>query len=289
MAKQHIAAHGLPDIVHVHIAFKDGLVALWLKRKYGIPYIVTEHWTLYHKNNGADFRKKSFLFKFLVKKILKNATIILPVSKQLGDTLQSIVPNLQYKPIANVVNTDIFNYKNLVSENSFTFIHVSSLIDLKNPQVIIEAFEKVNAQLTFTKLVVIGELNNLKAKISNSNIELVDTISNDAVANYLQKANAFVLFSSAENQPCVLLESFCCGLPVISTAVGGVPEIITKENGILIEPGNVNQLAEKMKYLVKNYQQYDRKKISEDAIAQYNYKKIGADINDVYSDILNIK
>lgn len=282
----HIAVQGLPDIVHVHIALRDGLVALWLKNKYNIPYVLTEHWTLYHKDNGNAFKQKSLLFKYLVKKILKNAAIVLPVSNHLGNTLQQIVPAIQYRTIPNVVNTESFQYKELSTQEDFIFIHVSSLIDLKNPKGIIEAFENVHRQYPFTQLLLIGEIKNLQTKVSNAGITLIDTIPNEDVAAYLQKSQVFVLFSETENQPCVLLESFCCGLPVISTAVGGVPEVVTEKNGILIEPGNVQMLMDKMIYMIQNYHQYDRRSISENAIAQYNYKKIGADINDVYSDII---
>lgn len=286
LIKHHIITSGIPDIVHVHIAFKDGIVALWLKRKYHIPFILSEHWSVYNKDNGLAFKEKSFLFRFLVKKILRNATIILPVSEHLGRTIQSMVPSIRYQVVPNVVNTSVFNYREYNDIKEFTFIHVSSLIDLKNPERIVDAFEKVNQQYPSTRLILIGETKNLKTNITNKNITLIDTVSNEDVAAYLQKSHVFVLFSRTENQPCVLLESFCCGLPVISTAVGGVPEIVTKENGLLIETGNIDQLVEKMKYMIENYHQYNRKKISDDAVAQYNYKKIGADINGIYSDII---
>ncbi|HXL58429.1 MAG TPA: glycosyltransferase, partial [Chitinophagaceae bacterium] len=50
--QRYIALHGKPDIVHVHVPMKAGIVAWWLKRSHHIPYVVTEHWTIY--NNMAE-------------------------------------------------------------------------------------------------------------------------------------------------------------------------------------------------------------------------------------------
>ncbi|MFT4205150.1 MAG: glycosyltransferase [Chitinophagaceae bacterium] len=285
--RRHLQQSSRPDIVHVHVAWRDGLVALWLKKRYNIPYVLTEHWTLYHINNGRDFQQKNFFFKFFVKKILQNATVVLPVSSQLGNTLQSLVPSVQYKVVSNVVNTEVFNYREPATQQPFIFIHVSSFSNLKNPKGIIEAFGKTNQQFPFTKLVLIGETKNLNVETTHKNIELIDSISNDEVAAYMQQSHAFVLFSFAENQPCVLLEALCCGLPVISSDVGGISEFIGKDNGLLTEPGNIQMLTEKMHYMIKHYPLYNRKDISKKAIAQYNHHIVGKQIDNIYHQALS--
>ena len=55
-----------------------------------------------------------------------------------------------------------------------------------------------------------------------------------ATPNEMQQAHSFVLNSNIENAPCVISEALCCGLPVIATRVGGVPEMVDKFNGILV-------------------------------------------------------
>ena len=65
---QYIAVNGKPDIVHVHIPMKAGLIALWLKRRYSIPFAVTEHWAIYNNAAPDTYPKRNFIFKYFSKK-----------------------------------------------------------------------------------------------------------------------------------------------------------------------------------------------------------------------------
>ncbi|MEJ7684378.1 MAG: glycosyltransferase [Segetibacter sp.] len=71
-----IKNNGTPNLVHVHVAMWVGIVALWLKRENGIPYIVTEHWTGYDKNAIENIYNKGWFFKYLSGVILKHAGLI---------------------------------------------------------------------------------------------------------------------------------------------------------------------------------------------------------------------
>jgi glycosyltransferase involved in cell wall biosynthesis len=94
-----------------------------------------------------------------------------------------------------------------------------------------------------------------------------------------------VLFSFYENQPCVILESLCSGLPVIATRVGGIPELIQDDNGLLVDAGNEEQLLQAMKTMIQKEKNYDRKKISSLASARFSYEYVGKDICSVYDSV----
>ena len=93
------------------------------------------------------------------------------------------------------------------------------------------------------------------------------------------------MFSRFENLPCVILEALCCGLPVISSRVGGIAEVIDERNGILVESENVDQLADAMQQLVDNHALYNGQTISSDAIARFNYDTVGAQYLSLYKEI----
>jgi glycosyltransferase involved in cell wall biosynthesis len=108
----------------------------------------------------------------------------------------------------------------------------------------------------------------------------------DEVARQMQLSSVLLLFSRYENLPCVLLEALCCGLPVVSSRVGGIGEVINDSNGILVESGNVEQLAAAMIGIIENYKIYDRASIAKEALAMYNYEAVGKKYLSVYQSRL---
>ncbi|MEM2989224.1 MAG: glycosyltransferase family 4 protein, partial [Candidatus Bathyarchaeia archaeon] len=80
-------------------------------------------------------------------------------------------------------------------------------------------------------------------KINKKDITVIGEKSIEEVARILQQHHCLVLFSNYENMPCVIAEALCCGIPVIATSVGGIPEIVHNQNGILIPPQDIPQLT----------------------------------------------
>ena len=68
-------------------------------------------------------------------------------------------------------------------------------------------------------------------------------MSREKVAKRLQGADLFVLATRADNHPLTVLEALGCGVPVIASRVGGIPEQLTEETGVLVEPGDPEALA----------------------------------------------
>src|SRR6266496_904545 len=79
---------GRPQLVHAHVAFKAGLIARWIKRKYRIPYLLTEHWTIYLDEATPNLKDLSFVHRSVIGKVMKEALLVLPVSDYLGKCLQ---------------------------------------------------------------------------------------------------------------------------------------------------------------------------------------------------------
>jgi len=285
--------NSLPQIVHVHVSYKAGIIALWLKYKYRLPYLITEHWSYFNTQNANSFSKSNFVKKFLFRLIFKNAAGVIPVSSNLGDHLRSFFPDITTTIIPNVVDCELFNFgKQCAPKSVFKFIHVSSMAPLKNPLSIIRTFNKLRLKYTYLELVLIGPITqSLIEQLTieqqlNDSIHIKGSVSHDLVASEMQKSNASILFSQYENLPCVVAESLCSGVPVISSAVGGIPEMLDEFNGILVPSGDEEALYNAMEAMVLNYAQFDRKKISEDAQAKYNPEIVGRQIVAVYEKVL---
>jgi glycosyltransferase involved in cell wall biosynthesis len=76
------------------------------------------------------------------------------------------------------------------------------------------------------------------------NIMYTGNISNiELLANYFYASDLFVTPSLAENSPLVVIESLCCGTPVVGSDIGGIPDLVNNDNGILFKTGDVDALS----------------------------------------------
>lgn len=292
---QYLKKEGKPDIIHVHITMKAGLIALYLKKKLNIPFVVTEHWTIYTSNAPDCIENRSALYKFVNRQILKKASLLLPDSADLGMNIQKKIYPVASQRIINVVDTELFHYSPKLHANEFIFLHVSTMNEQKNPEGILRAFSMLCKEMQHIKLYMVGPVTDeLKAlaislEIPPSSIEFPGEVPYQKVAEYMQLANALVMFSNYENMPCVILEALCSGLPVISSTVGGIAEIINESNGYLVPARDEQALYETMLALVKSYHQFNLAKISEKTMHLSSYQTVGKEIAQVYEKILRTK
>jgi glycosyltransferase involved in cell wall biosynthesis len=282
----------LPDIVHVHVAFKAGLIALYLKWKYGIPFVLTEHWTGYYRQAEDNLFDRSIFEKYLTRLIFKHAARLITVSEALGKQIQKNWIQKPFRKIPNVVNTSLFYPQASISGKKFRFIHISTLHYRKNPEGIVHAFKTLLQEGMDSELVLVGPVNPGLEKIIRDtglpvhSVRCTGEISYEQVGVELRNSSAMILFSYLENMPCVMLESFCSGVPVIATKVGGIPEEIGNENGILINVANEKELLEAMRLMMNKIHSYDKEKISGKAVSHYSYPAIAKEIVSVYNTVL---
>jgi glycosyltransferase involved in cell wall biosynthesis len=108
----------------------------------------------------------------------------------------------------------------------------------------------------------------------------------ESIAQLMQQSDAFLLFSNYENLPCVIIEAHASGLPVLSTDVGGISEMINADNGILIAKGDEDSLVKELGNMLDNLNKYDRENIRDEAISKYSYPVIGKQFAEIYSEII---
>lgn len=279
-----------PNLVHANVLHNTMLFAVYLKKKYGIPFVVSEHWSGFLKQNRA---KLSSPARIVAKTIAKHASQILPVSEDLGRSLISLGIKTPQTVVPNVVNCDLFSPQAASSHDDFVFLHISNLIKIKNPDEIILSTIRLKREGFNVRLEIggDGDTESLSRLAEQHNaaefINVFGELTHPEVAKKMQAADCFVLFSDYENLPCVLLESLSCGVPVISSDVGGVKEIVKDGYGLLIPKGNVEALYEAMKTLVTN--EVDLKtpeKLSDYVRQNYSVNVISDKFSDIYRQVL---
>lgn len=272
------------DVVHLNILYPFGLFALhlkWFKKK---PFIISEHWTRYIKPNS---NKIGFVERNLSKIICKRSSFICPVSNHLSRSMIDIGLNGNFTVVPNVVDTTIFVPKKN-HKSTFNIIHISSMQNKhKNIFGMLEVAKKLENEIeNFNWKFIGGNSTEIKNKIDSLNfkkqsVEFIKHLPHQKLITYLQDANVFVLFSNYENLPCVILEAFSCGIPVISTNVGGISEFFPKEFGNLIEVNNQNQLLEKLKEYKINFN-FNKKIMHNYAVDNFSKEKIALIFSNLY-------
>ena len=290
LVAEYIKINGRPDIVHVHVPMKAGIIALWMKRRWRIPYIVSEHSSLYNRFSPGNFHQRNFIYRHNVKRVFNNAAAVTNVSAVVGDKLKVLFDLAEVKVIHNTVNTVLFNYQKH-APHKFRFIHVSTLTHQKNVEGILNAVKSLSKMRQDFEIVIVGPIGpELIKMIATLNITSFATytgeISYPEVAAEMQKASSFVLFSRHENFPCVIVEALCCGLPCIATNVGGVREAVNNDNGIIVQSESEAELIQAMANMMSEYHRFDRSKIAEEAQKKFSYSTIGKQFYELYTEIV---
>lgn len=242
------------DLIHAHFLSPPGLIALLTYKITKVPYCVTLH--------GSDMfiLYKNKLLQPLFKSILQNALAVFVVSEAIKKEVLNINDiNIENKIqiTYNSVDLSRFNPKNngiLKKEINITkpiVLFVGNLVSQKGVEYLINAKKLMKNDC---ELVIVGDgplYNTLKDLTKNMNT--IHFLGFRTDIEYLIPDSEFlVLPSISESFGIVSLEAMACGKPVIASNVGGIPELITKDVGLLVEPKNSQDLAEKMDYLLEN-------------------------------------
>lgn len=277
-----LKAFGKPDIVHAHF-YSIAAIATLLKKKYSIPFVITEHSSKLNK----PAEQISNLDKRLAAIAYQNCDQLISVSEALR---KNILQNFQHNSIVipNMVDNRCFQYLGKAKdETPFVFVSVGNLIPIKAFDQLIEAFSRVKDN---AKLYIIGdgpEHENLQNQINalqlDTEVELLGRLTRDEINKVFQKSHVFVLSSQSETFGVSYIEAMYTGLPVIATRCGGPESFVDENNGLLVPVNDVNAFAKAMELMRKNYYNYNKKIISSNCIAQFSPEVIAEKIIKSYS------
>lgn len=283
-----------PDLIHVHVLTRCGVVALINKWLTGTPYVITEHWTRYLPGTG-DF--EGTIRKFLTRLVVKHAAAVMPVTANLRDAMKAHgLTNPHYVIIPNVVDTRLFKPLEIEKKSGKKIlVHLSCFTDRqKNISGILRVVHRLSQHRDDFMLRLIGDgedFVSLKAlsdqlRLTGTFTEFTGLREGEELARLLAEADLMIMFSHYENLPVVILESFACGVPVISTDVGGIREHLHEDLGRLIPAGDEEELYRQISNFLDKPDQYDPVKLRQYAVDHFSNEVIGASIYDVYCQSL---
>jgi glycosyltransferase involved in cell wall biosynthesis len=285
----YIKRYGCPDLIHAHNIFWAGYAAVCISKKYQVPYIVTEHSSAFLL---GEIPKKLF---GTVTSVCRRASKVIAVSKSLANAVNA---NLKYSDVEievvpNVIDTEYFTLPSTEPYSKpYIFLAVANLNKNKGLHILIRAFEKAFRNQSDVLLHIGGdgpEREELIALVVNlgiiDQVHFLGYLKRSQVRDAMWRAHVFVLSSFKETFGVVLIEALATGLPIVTTRSGGPEDIVTKETGLLVSPGDVKDLSfalTRMHDKIINL----RSELRSYAVNNYSQKYVGNKIAEIYRSIL---
>lgn len=274
-----------PDVVHAHV-FSAGLPALVLGRLSGSVVVVTEHYTGFQRGliGGAD--------RLTARLAFNGADLVAPVSRELAGHLRRVAPRARMRVMPNVVDTDVFTEAAHGKAGSARLLTVGSLAEKKGQAHLLDAMARLRERapdLSLSlELVGTGDLRDgLESQARelglSEAVHFHGEVPKEEVAALMRDADLFVLPSLFENLPCVLIEAMASGLPSVATRVGGVPEMLGSEAGLLVDPGDPGALAAAIGEALER--QYDSVEMALHARERYSYDAVARGWTAIYDEL----
>lgn len=241
-----------PDVVHTHIGASMYALPAAIAAK--VPRVVHTVHNIAQKENGFAGRQ--------INKVCFKQFGVVPVA--LSDIVQETIIEtygLDKSRIPIVLNgvdlSKCIPKDDYQGSAEFKILHIGRFMDVKNHALLLNTFSKIVERHKDIKLQLIGGgelLDPMKQLAEQLGIaEKVEFLGLQSdVYPYLHDADVFVLPSKYEGVPMSLIEAMGTGLPIIASAVGGVPDMLTDgENALLIQP-NAEELEAAMEKLYQN-------------------------------------
>ncbi|WP_435156848.1 glycosyltransferase family 4 protein [Haladaptatus sp. DFWS20] len=293
------------DIAHIHNAVPlAGMVAAALQCEMNdLPYCVTTHGIskipeLPKTMNMPWVAKLAFRAGFLspYRTVLRRASHLFALSASDADILNrkfpaqsvSVVPNgVQPNPPTRDEREQLESTLG-ISKSDPMLLFVGKVLPGKGVQDLLAANRMVACECEF---VLAGSPmdSKLAERLQTSNIRYLEHVSGSLLNKLYRRADVFVFPTRSDVFPLVTLEAMAAATPVISTTVGGIPEQITEETGVLVEPESPALLAEAVERIISDVERRRAmgKAAYERAMQHYSWRSIAETTAERYSRILS--
>jgi glycosyltransferase involved in cell wall biosynthesis len=264
---------GQPDVIHT----QDGYAYYVIKAigYRGIPVVISQHSTVFMERRVSGTLLRQFRWAF------PRAARVLPDNKFSAKEYQYYGVQAAVTWLPNAIDINLFRPP-LCAARKPWLLHASGLTAQKRFPDIVRAFAQVRRKRPETVLHVAGDGDNRSQMEALAARELPPgsfcfhgVLSKSELASLMRCASGFVLPSDAENLPCVLIEAMACGCPVLTTRVGGITALVREGEGLLVDVGNIDQIADRMIQLLDGEHSIDVDRISRETRERFSLEAVG--------------
>ena len=286
-----------PDIIHLQGTDPwYSLLGAIVSRKY--PTVITVH----------GFINEEYKFHVGMKRTI-NKFIAAPIEKFALSSIQNIIvlcPQIKEmiekfstsKIFIVPIGIDVAYVQKFLKKRKYsqqTILYLGLLLERKGIDTLIDAIPLVKKRVKNIKLMIAGKgpaeeklIKKVKSNDIENHVTFLGYVEEKQKFLYMNSTDVFILPSYWESFPAVILEAMACGAPVIASNVAGIPYAVSDGvNGFLFEPGNINQLSEKILKILLNKKLL--KKMREDTkiqVKKFDWPNIAKETRNVYYTIL---
>ena len=241
------------EIISAH-SIEPAIVATLAKEQFGIPFAVTWH--------GSDIHslpKINNTIKTMTIKICRNASLVFFVSKQLQIDGTNLVPDIANTDVLyNAVDRDQFkpypaekkeHLKRLNKiDGNYNIGFIGGLVPVKNSQILPEIFKIIADNVENAKFYFVGD-GKLRSAIAEKcrefalDVVFMGNRLHEEMPDLINCFDLVVLPSINEGMPLIVLECLSCQVPIVTSRVGGIPEVLSDEYTVIHGPGFVERYA----------------------------------------------
>lgn len=277
------------DLVHAHFIYPEGAVAYSLARRYGVPFVVTEHapWTGWLDRPGIARQALP---------AARASAALMPVSKSVLDSIRAYKGESASTLVVPVgVDTSLFVPGDEAARQRDQILFVGWINFNKGIDVLLAAMARLAARNAPGRLLLVGGSIYRNTRLQEQRLreqaaalglgERVTFLGRQPpaeVARLMAESAVVVLPSRAESFGAVLVEALACGTPVVATRCGGPEDIVTDGVGKLVPVGDPEALAEALAAVLAEPARYDPRLLRAHAVENFDWDPIVERVHDVY-------
>lgn len=239
-----------PDVVLGYWLYPDAVGAMQAARRAGVAFLAGAR--------GSDLRVRDAVTRRMTRPVVRAARRLLVVSQDLGDVAVARYGALRerVRVVPNGCDAAIFHARDRaqararlgLADSARLVLYVGRLVPEKGLRELFAASGGVAAKHPGLELALVGDgpMRGEVARLAadcGARVHLPGALGPVEVAQWMAAADVVTLPSYSEGHPNVLVEALACGRPVVASAVGGVPEVVDRESGILLPPADASALA----------------------------------------------